>query len=92
MKKLTLASVLALALAVSAFAESAVTVLQVKKMTCSSCNKKVKDALLKVPGVNIVEIKPKSDRVEVTTAGAEVTSESLIAAVKGAGFVASVQK
>jgi copper chaperone CopZ len=76
----------------SAYAEGAEKVqLTVKKMMCSSCADKVKSALMKVPGVDHVDIQAKANLVTVTyKAGAAAVSDPLVAAVKSAGFPATV--
>lgn len=71
---------------------NAVTTLTVKKMMCTSCADKVKNALMKIPGVEGVEITPKTNKVAVTLKPGAATSEQLIAAVKGVGFTATLDR
>lgn len=63
------------------------TVLQVKGMMCEHCKKHVEDALLKVPGVERVEVSLKENSAKVYS-NQEIDRNELINAVKDAGYEA----
>ncbi|MGO4854122.1 heavy metal translocating P-type ATPase [Phaeovulum sp. W22_SRMD_FR3] len=62
--------------------------LEVTGMTCASCVGRVERALQAVPGVTAAEVNLASETAQITYVGGAATAQSLIAAVKGAGYVA----
>jgi Cu+-exporting ATPase len=65
--------------------------LDIEGMSCASCVSRVEKALHKVAGVQTVAVNLASEKATLTTAGA-VAVDSLIAAVKAAGYEASLPK
>ncbi|AMP09203.1 copper-translocating P-type ATPase [Collimonas arenae] len=63
--------------------------LDIADMSCASCVSRVEKALYKVAGVQSVAVNLATEKATLTTAGA-VPLESLIAAVKAAGYEATV--
>ncbi|AIY40772.1 Lead, cadmium, zinc and mercury transporting ATPase [Collimonas arenae] len=63
--------------------------LDIAGMSCASCVSRVEKALFKVPGVQNVAVNLASEKATVNTAGT-VAIELLIAAVKAAGYDASI--
>lgn len=66
--------------------------MQVNGMTCIDCAQKVEAGLLKVPGVKAAEVSLDKNEAKVEFENEKVTTEQLIAAVKGAGFDAHLKK
>ncbi|MBQ7650371.1 MAG: HAD-IC family P-type ATPase, partial [Victivallales bacterium] len=66
-------------------------VLEVEGMMCGHCVSHVKTALESVPGVQSVQVSLAKNNAVVQTA-AEVTVESLVAAVTAAGYQATLQQ
>ncbi|WP_395826188.1 heavy metal translocating P-type ATPase [Collimonas sp.] len=64
-------------------------ILDIADMHCASCVSRVEKALHKVAGVRTVAVNLATEKATLTTAGA-VPSESLIAALKAAGYDATV--
>jgi mercuric reductase len=65
--------------------------LAVPGMTCATCPDHVERALRSVAGVENVQIPGWKSKVAEVTAGSEVADEDLLAAVKDAGYPASVK-
>jgi mercuric ion binding protein len=76
--------------------------LQVDGMTCGSCVKEIRSALLKIPGVNAVEFQIKKKlfffhdyseaRAVITCEPGETTVNELITAIEGASSLTSTYK
>jgi len=64
--------------------------LRITGMTCGECERHVKEALTGVPGVTQVEVSQREASAQVEASGIE--PEALVAAVKTAGYGASVSK
>ncbi len=60
--------------------------LAVSGMTCGGCVQNVKRALEKVPGVQSAEVDLVANRAVVTLASDNITTASLVLAVKVAGY------
>jgi copper chaperone len=58
---------------------------KVEDMTCGGCAASIKRAVSRVPGVSSVEANPSSKDV-VVDASAEVSRETIVAAIQGAGY------
>ena len=58
---------------------------KVEDMTCGSCAASIKRAVSRVSGVSSVEANPSSKDV-VVDASAEVSRETIVAAINGAGY------
>jgi len=68
-------------------------VLAIEGMTCESCSAHVRTALAKVPGVAEARVDfAKAEAVVCAKPGAVVNAASLIAAVKKAGYKATLKK
>lgn len=65
--------------------------LDIEGMSCASCVSRVEKALHKVAGVQTVAVNLASEKATLTTAGA-VPVANLIAAIKAAGYEASLPK
>ncbi|SFI25696.1 Cu+-exporting ATPase [Collimonas sp. OK307] len=65
--------------------------LDIEGMSCASCVSRVEKALHKVAGVQTVAVNLASEKATLTTAGV-VPVNSLIAAIKAAGYEASLPK
>ena len=63
-----------------------VRTLKIKGMMCSSCENKVKEALLKVDGVESAQADYKTGEVRVSLSSGAVNVKKLESAVKAAGF------
>ncbi|MEO7910131.1 MAG: heavy metal-associated domain-containing protein [Roseiflexaceae bacterium] len=57
----------------------------VADMTCGGCAASIKQAVSRVPGVSDVEANPSSKDV-VVNASADVSRETIVAAINGAGY------
>lgn len=64
--------------------------LAIAGMTCASCSNRVEKALAKVPGVVLAEVNLALETAQITTTADTVTPVQLIAAVKAAGYDASL--
>ena len=64
--------------------------LSITGMTCASCVTRVEKALKKVPGVQDASVNLATEKAQVQAAG--VTAEALIAAVRKAGYEASIAR
>ncbi|MFC7514396.1 heavy metal translocating P-type ATPase [Herbaspirillum sp. GCM10030257] len=64
--------------------------LSITGMTCASCVARVEKALKKVPGVQDASVNLATEKAQVQAAG--VTAEALIAAVRKAGYEASIAR
>ena len=60
-------------------------VFKVEDMTCGGCAASIKRAVSRVPGVSSVEANPSSKDV-VVDASAEVSHETIVAAINAAGY------
>jgi copper chaperone len=58
---------------------------KVEDMTCGGCATSIKRAVSRVPGVSSVEANPSNKDV-VVDASAEVSRETIVAAIQGAGY------
>ena len=58
---------------------------KVEDMTCGGCATSIKRAVSRVPGVSKVEANPSSKDV-VVNASAEVSPETIVAAIQAAGY------
>jgi copper chaperone CopZ len=58
---------------------------KVEDMTCGGCAASVKQAVSRVPGVSGVDADPSSKNV-VVNASADVSRETIVAAINGAGY------
>ncbi len=58
---------------------------KVEDMTCGGCAASIKRAVSRVPGVSDVEANPSSKKVLVD-ASAEVSRETIVAAIQAAGY------
>ncbi len=58
---------------------------KVEDMTCGGCAASIKQAVSRVPGVSGVDANPSSKNVVVNTA-ANVSRETIVAAINGAGY------
>ena len=65
-------------------------VLPIQGMTCAGCARRVEQALSAVPGVTRAEVNLASERAAVETLAGSVHGPDLIAAVRGAGYDASI--
>lgn len=63
-------------------------VLGVKGMTCAHCRQHVEDALKAVKGVKSVQVGLEEQKAEIVCAQGKVSRETLIQAVKDAGYTA----
>jgi len=70
--------------------ESTSTTLYLQGMSCQLCARRIEDSLRAVPGVSAVKADFGSRKAEVTYDAARVTPEMLCAAVKAAGYGASL--
>lgn len=70
--------------------KSEIVKLSVSGMKCDNCVAKVDKALRGVEGVKDVKVDLKSQTAEIYLASASVKSETLVKAVSGAGFKASM--
>jgi copper chaperone CopZ len=57
----------------------------IRGMTCNSCVRHVKDALLRVPGVRTVSVSLAGAQATIET-GAEISREHIVAALDEAGY------
>jgi len=64
--------------------------IQIEGMTCASCVTRVEKALKKVPGVSEVTVNLATEEARVVADPAAVSADTLVDAVKGAGYDASV--
>ena len=58
---------------------------KVADMTCGGCAASIKQAVSSVPGVSGVDANPSSKDV-VVNASADVSRETIVAAINGAGY------
>jgi copper chaperone len=58
---------------------------KVEDMTCGGCAASIKQAVSRVPGVSGVDANPSSKDV-VVNASADVSRETIVAAINGAGY------
>jgi len=58
---------------------------KVEDMTCGGCAASIKQAVSRVPGVSAVDANPSSKDV-VVDAAADVSHETIIAAINAAGY------
>ena len=58
---------------------------KVEDMTCGGCAASIKQAVSRVPGVSSVDANPSSKDV-VVNASANVSRETIVAAINGAGY------
>ena len=58
---------------------------KVADMTCGGCAASIKQAVSRVPGVSGVDANPSSKDV-VVNASANVSRETIVAAINGAGY------
>ncbi len=65
-------------------------VLPIQGMTCAGCVRRVEQALTALPGVTRAEVNLASERAVVEALGGSVRGPDLIAAVRGAGYDASI--
>lgn len=91
MRKLLIAALAALPLAVLAAAPQTVT-LDVKKMTCELCPITVKRSLEKVSGVSAVKVDFDKKTATVTYDPDQAQPEALTKATTNAGYPSTVQK
>src|SRR5579864_2243270 len=66
------------------------TELDIGGMTCASCAMRVEKALAKVPGVAGASVNLATETATVDLTGADTTADTLIAAVKKAGYEATL--
>jgi len=66
--------------------------LPIEGMTCASCVARVEKALSRVPGVVSASVNLATEKAEVEVAGGNIDVESLIAAVRKAGYEARTPK
>lgn len=69
---------------------NASTILYLQGMSCQLCARRIEDSLRAVPGVSAAKADFGSRKAEVTYNAARVTPETLCAAVKAAGYEASL--
>ncbi|HEV7371373.1 heavy metal translocating P-type ATPase [Arenibaculum sp.] len=62
--------------------------LRVEGMTCASCVGRVEKALSRLPGVTAATVNLATERAHVEAASGAVTTEALVAAIRGAGYEA----
>ena len=91
MRKLLIATLVALPLAALAAATKTVT-LDVKNMTCSLCPITVKKSLEKVSGVSVVKVDFDKKTATVTYDPNKVMPEALTKATTNAGYPSTMQK
>lgn len=91
MRKLLIAVLVALPLAVFAATPKTVT-LAVQNMTCEMCQVTVKKSLEKVPGVSLVKVDFDKKTATVTYDADKSQAETLTKATTNAGFPSNVQK
>jgi copper chaperone len=58
---------------------------KVEDMSCGGCAASIRNAVLRVPGVRAIEADPESKDV-VVDAPADVTRETIVAAINKAGY------
>ena len=58
---------------------------KVEDMTCGGCAASIKQAVSRVPGVSGVDANPSSKDV-VVNVSADVSRETIVAAINGAGY------
>lgn len=73
-------------------AETRTVTLEVTKMDCAACPITVREALLKLPGVESVNIDFKTKRAVVAFDTAKTSIEALTRATADAGFPSSAQR
>jgi mercuric ion binding protein len=79
------------ALAGSAWAATQTVTLSVPDMTCSACPLTVKAALMKIAGVNKVEISLETKEAVVTFDDAKTSAAALTLATAGAGYPSTLK-
>jgi len=77
--------------AVSLFALEGTVELNIKGMTCPTCTRAVKTALLKTDGVKEAAVYLKSEKA-VVTLNKNVTFETLAESIKSAGYTAELKQ
>jgi mercuric ion binding protein len=92
MKKLITLISLAAMLGVPAWAANKTVVLSVSGMDCAACPITVKKALIKVSGVEKVEIRFAKKEAVVTFDDAKTNPEALTKATKDAGYPSTVKQ
>jgi len=73
------------------FALDGMVEINIKGMTCPTCTRAVKTALLKTDGVKEATVYLKSERA-VVTLNKSVTFESLAEAIKATGYTAELKQ
>ena len=78
---------IAMLISVAGFSQIQSASLTASGLTCSMCSKAIYKALLKVPGIQKVDVNIEKSSYEITfDKGATVSPEALKKAVEGAGF------
>jgi len=78
---------------VPAFAAgSTVVTLDVQGMTCTACEGEIEREVVKVPGVVGARVSFEQKRADVQVGSAPVVAEQLLAAVKKAGYRATLRR
>lgn len=72
--------------ALAAGAKSKNVNLDVSGMTCSACETKVRDALAAIDGVEVKQVDYKAGKVHCMIDPEKVSTETVVSAVKSAGF------
>lgn len=57
-------------------------------MTCANCEKHIREEVEQLEGVDTIEISRETGKLVITSTGAVVTDESVLAAVDEAGYSA----
>ena len=98
-KLYTALAVLATAVAASAWflipaggtANAALAEFQIEKLTCGSCVSNIENALVKLGGIDSVEVNLTSNRGRVTYDPAEVDSQVIAETITSAGYPATLR-
>ncbi len=91
-KSLLAGAIVALILAVPAWASPKTVTLNVSGMTCAACPVTVKKALEKVGGVSNVEVRFEKKQVLVSFDDAKTNTDALVKATTDAGYPSQPEK
>ena len=91
-KSLLVGAIVALILAVPAWASPKTVTLNVSGMTCAACPITVKKALEKVRGVSSVDVRFEKKQVLVTFDDAKTNTDALVKATTNAGYPSQPEK
>jgi len=91
-KSLLAGAVVALLLAVPAWASPKTVTLNVSGMTCAACPITVKKALERVGGVSKVDVRYEKKQVLVTFDDAKTNTDALVKATTDAGYPSQPEK